>query len=168
MGTDQPTGTWDDPSGSPGYITWIPLSNVNKGTNLGEWQDIVTPDPVLATGMASAVTENSSPGRAIGTSFVPSATRPVLCTYSGIWTGSLNVTGTQVGVLELRCDTSNPPTTKRTDVQPQTSLTLGISVGSTIGIPWSISYLCPIGRRVLLAASGQGSFTLTSQTETVM
>jgi hypothetical protein len=167
VGNDDPAVTWDDPSGSPGYITWIPIAGVAKGAGLGEWQDIATPDPVLAGALAAAFSD-STPTRALNANFTPSATRPVLCSYSGVWTGSLSLTGSQVGVIELRSDSAATPTTKRMDAQPQMSLGVAVALGSTIGIPWLLSYLCPANHPVRLVTSGAGTFALTSQVEAVL
>lgn len=181
VGNDDPFTQWDDPSQSPGYITWIPIAAVPKGSGLAAWQDATTPDPVLAA-VASAVTaalasttsfmvsavSESTPTRTLNANFTPSATRPVLCIYTGTWTGSLSVTGSLAGVLELRSDTSATPTTKRLDAQPGLNMTLsvGVTVGATI--PWELMYLCPLGHNVRLVSSGTGTFAITGQNETVL
>jgi hypothetical protein len=171
IGNDDPTVQWDDPSQSPGSVPWLPLTGVTKGASLGQWQDAVTPDPVLsaiaAVALSTGVSE-STPTRALNANFTPSSTRPVLCIYTGTWSGSLSVTGSLAGVLELRSDTSATPTTKRIDAQPGLNMTLsvGVTVGATI--PWTLTYLCPINHNVRLVSSGTGTFALTGQTETVL
>jgi len=178
MLNDDQTQTWDDGVGAPGVVGVQQLANVAKGSGTGQWQDIVTPDPVLAD-MAAAVTAGGSsflasaysasqPSRSLNANFQPSATRPTLCVYTGTWQGSLSVTGSQTGTVELRSDSAATPTTARTSVVPAVNLALGLTVGSTINLPWVLAYSCIAGHNVRLVTSGTGTFVITSSCEIVM
>lgn len=183
MDNDDSTATWDDPTGSPGPLSCLQIASVTKGSGSGQWQDIVTPDPVLAdastiassaaaSAVASAALQSgftvNTPTRTLNSNFQPSASRPSLCIYTGTWTVSLSVTGNQAGAVELRSDSAATPTTVRADQPFVMNLALGLTIGSTQSNPWLLSYAVPAGHNVRLPTTGAGTFAITRSTEIVM
>jgi hypothetical protein len=100
----------------------------------------------------------TTPTRAIGTGFAPSATKSVWCSYT------INIVNTsgQTTTVELRSDAADPPTTVRTSAK----LISGATDGQTAR--QQLTYICPPGHNVKLVASGTGAATISEQTEMVI
>lgn len=113
----------------------------------------------------------TTPTRALNTTFMPSATRPVLCMYSVQVNGTTTLLSGDDGVIELRSDTGSPPTTVRASMRNRVFQGLGVTVGTNTVVRAELVYLCPPGHNinlttvVLLAAP---IFTLVNQTEIVL
>lgn len=170
---------YDGASGTPtdGNASWL-FTSVVRGTGVGNWQDAVV-SPAVSDAIASAVASGTaglasmpsagtSPSIVIGTPRQPNTARSVRVSVSGTWTGSLSVTGSASGTIELRSDAASTPTTPRLDAQAgfSATLTLGLVLGQTI--PWSLNYDVPAGHYYVLAISGGGTFAITRATEQVL
>lgn len=113
----------------------------------------------------------STPTRAIGTVFQPSATNAVLGMYSIQISCTASLTGGQAGQVQLLSDASNPPTTVRATIANQN--TSGLTIGLTVvnNQTTTLPYLVPIGHYVKLVSTnttGTPSYTMVSQTEEVL
>lgn len=100
----------------------------------------------------------TTPTRAIGTEFTPSATKYVM----GMYTINIVNTSGQTATVELRSDSASPPTTVRCSAK----LISGATDGQTVR--QQLTYVCPPGHNVKLVASGTGTATISDQTEMVI
>lgn len=129
--------------------------------------------PVGATGpqgaQGPAVVLNytpSTPSRALGTTFQPSATNAAMLFYSVAFNCTLSLTGTQTSTVDLLSDTASPPTTVRGRVVAGLggALTIGLNIASPD--TKMLVYLAPPGHNVRLVSSGTcASVTLVAQSE---
>lgn len=172
---------------------WL-YTSVAKGTGVGEWQeatipavlvdemesaaegvvaaelggggDITTAIATATSGLAVAPTSWSSPARTLNSNFKPSSTRPVEVVYSGTWTGTLNVTGSVAGQIQLLSDSAGTPSVECDDQQPGFSATLLVGIAITQVLPWKVTCTVVANDNVRLSTSGGGSFAITSVAET--
>src|SRR5262249_32146283 len=143
------------------HASWL-YTSADRGTDVGQWQEADLPTPITdaintgdagrcavpAAGTAPTLTIRTARRPAPpGPRAQPNATRPVRVTGSGTWTGSLSVTGSVSGTIELRSDSSSPPTTVRIDAQPGISATLLLGAAAGQTIPWLLTYDVPAGDR---------------------
>lgn len=145
------------------------------GTGVDQWQtNPAGTGPTGPQGPAGAgfgtITLNT-PSRSLGTAFQPSTTRPSLVSYSGRVVSSLSISGGQSGRIELRSDSSNPPTTVRARVAGGITGTavVGVAMSDTVEAP--ITYLVPAGHWVLLQSvneTGTPTYSLGAQVEQVL
>ncbi len=152
-----------DLSLSPGYGIWLQA--------LVDW----TTDPYTPLGwreigfhaVDSAVA--STPSRTLGTAFRPSTNRLSLVTFSASADCTITLSGGQEGRVELLSDSSNPPTTIRSDVTGcKNTGTVVVGVTVVVGTRGTASYLVPAGDFVLLRTvnvTGTPSYAITRQTE---
>lgn len=146
-------------------VTSLLASDVTTQGNIAALQAAVT---ALNAGLSPTVT---TPTRALGTAFRPSATRPALVAYAARITTTLSLTAGAIGRVELVSDAVNPPTTVRARMGGGNSgaLVVGLSVSDIA--EGTMAYLVPAGHYVLLrsvAESGSPTFALTSQVEEVL
>ena len=131
----------------------------------GAQGDIGPQGPAGATGPAGTITATAStPARALGTTFKPSATRPVLCTYTIEASVSITVLAGQSAQVELRSDTASPPTAARAQVSVQASGVIGLSRTDR----QQLSYLCPANHNVILVKTGAGAASIVAQNEVTL
>ncbi len=117
------------------------------------------------TGPAGTITATAAtPTRALATTFQPSATRPVMCTYTIEASVTITLLAGQTAQVELRSDTASPPTTVRAQVSVQASGVLGLARTDR----QQLSYLCPAGHNIILVKSGAGTATIVSQNEVTL
>lgn len=100
----------------------------------------------------------TTPARAIGTSFQPSLTKWVLCTYV---IQQSQTTG-QDGTVTLNSDAVDPPTTARGSAR------VNNANAATHVNRQQLIYLCPPAHFVKLVSSGTGTPTIVEQVETVI
>jgi hypothetical protein len=114
---------------------------------------------------ASLVATASTSSRTLNSNFAPSATAPVLATYSVQIVCAASLVGGQSSTVELRSDASATPSTVRATAANanSVSLAIAITVSNTQTVP--ISYLVPAGHFVRLSATGTCTTTLVSQAE---
>lgn len=113
----------------------------------------------------------STPTRAIGTAFQPSATNAALCIYSIQIACTASLSGGQAGQVQLLSDAANPPTTVRSTIANQntSALTIGLTVVNNQTA--TLSYLVPIGHYVKLVSTnttGTPTYTMVAQAEEVL
>lgn len=109
--------------------------------------------------------------RTLGTAFKPSATRPVLCLYSGRVASSLSLAGGSGGRLELVSDSAATPTTIRARVAGGSTGTLAVGLGVNDVAEGLLMYMAPANDNVLLRGvneTGTPTFTLTTQIEIML
>jgi hypothetical protein len=125
----------------------------------------------MATALAGFVgtpSTTSTPGRALNTTFQPSATRPVLVMYSCRVVSSLTILGGQIGRIELRSDAASPPTTVRCRMAGGSTGTLAVGLNIQDEVEAVLVYLVPEGHNVRLVTvneTGTPTFSLVAQTE---
>ena len=132
------------------------------GTGVDEWM------PNVAT-KGLGVLSPSTPTRTIGTAFQPSTTQPVAVSYGLRVVSTITITGGQAGRIELRSDSSNPPTTVRGRVAGGATGTAVVGLALTDTAEDTISYIVPTGHFVLLQSvneTGTPTYSITSQVET--
>ena len=108
------------------------------------------------------------PARALNTTFLPSATRPVLGIYSVRIASSLSLVGGEAGRIELRSDAASPPTIVQSRVAGGSTGTvvIGVAIGDIVEAV--LIYLIPEGHNVNLTTvneTGTPTYTLTRVTE---
>lgn len=114
------------------------------------------------------VTSTSTPSRSLGTAFQPSTTRLTAVYYTVQVVSSLTLGGGDNGRIELRCDSSNPPTTVRGRVK---SGATGVGVAGltdTVTVEGQLHYLVPPADRCVIASvteTGSPSYSIVTQTE---
>lgn len=125
--------------------------------------------------IASAVTERCAvPGAgasvslALNTPRQPSTTRPVLVTVYGSWSWVLSAIGSQSGAATLKSDISSTPTTPKGIATCARGISVGITVGDTGTMPWSMSYEVPPGDYYQIATTGTGTFAIDHINETTL
>lgn len=93
----------------------------------------------------------------------PSATRPTRIDVSGAFNLTSTLLGAQTASVELRSDSSNPPTTVR---GKQRGALSGVAASSTL--PWSFGYSVPAGHyyKLVSAHSANSSVDLDALNET--
>lgn len=110
----------------------------------------------------------STPTRALNTNFTPNASFGVLCIYTISISCTMSLTAGQTGSVELRSDTSATPTTARCRVTNTNSGALTIGLALTNAQESVLYYLVPPGHNVRLVSSGNGTISITNQTEIVI
>lgn len=98
-----------------------------------------------------------TPSRTIGTSFAPSATRWVHCSY----TVEADVDATESTSVKLLCDAADPPTTERAEFK-----VVGAASDEKAVIRNQLTHMCPPGHFVKLVHAGTGTSSITQQVET--
>lgn len=122
-----------------------------------------------ATGVTGTIDVTSTtPSRTLNSTFTPHATRPVLCSYTIEITAVASLVSGQAGTVELRSDTSSPPTTVRSSCKSDYNITLGISIGWNHVGRHVLTYICPAGHNVRLVSSGTATITLVNQSECIL
>jgi hypothetical protein len=122
-----------------------------------------------ATGATGTMDVTSTtPSRTLNSTFTPHTTRPVLCSYTIEITAVASLVSGQSGTVELRSDTSSPPTTVRASCKSDYSITLGVSIGWNHVGRHVLTYLCPAGHNVRLVSSGTATITLVNQSECIL
>jgi len=154
---------------------------VPQGTTVGTWE----PNPAGigptgatgpqgatgATGPAGAgfgTLSPSTPSRAFGTAFQPSTTVPTFVSYSARVVSALSLVTGQAGRVELRSDTSNPPTTVRARVAGGSTGTLAVGLAIADIAEGPLAYIVPAGHYVNLVTvneTGTPTYSITSQVE---
>lgn len=121
------------------------------------------------TGLVNVVSL-STPSRAFGVPFQPHATRPVLCSYSIQQTCTVTLGGDIETVVELRCDSVNPPLVVRERLKLRHSLGLGVGVGQTVEHIIPLRFVVPAGHWVNLVATVEAGSTaaINAQCEEVL
>lgn len=109
-------------------------------------------------------TPNSALGRALNTTFMPSATRPTWVSYS------INIltTNNENGLVELRSDAASPPTTIRASRRSSFSVSGILGVTGNGNDTNALNFLVPAGHYVRLVTTntaGTPTFSIVSQTE---
>ncbi len=137
--------------------------DVDKGTDVGQWQECDLPAPVADAvnamiAAAIAAPAGNAVSLALNTARQPSTTRSTRVVVSGTWTA--NVTAS--GVVALKADSTSSPATVVDDAQP--AVTLAVGVGITL--PWKLVYDLPAGHSYQVATSGGGTFAITHINET--
>lgn len=101
----------------------------------------------------------TTPARVLDTTFAPSTSRFVLCSYTVQIVAAAGLAST----VELRSDSAAPPTTARC------SATLSVTgAGDSDTVRQTLEYICPPGDNVRLVTSGTATVTLVNQTETAI
>ena len=83
----------------------------------------------------------------------------------GIYSVTIATDDGEVGTVELRSDTSSPPTTVRCSAQNNFSVSGVLGVTGTSTVRSVLVYVVPPGHNVRLVTSGTATFTLANQTE---
>lgn len=121
-------------------------------------------------GIIAAVTPNT-PSRSFGTTFQPSSTNHVQCSYT-IAQSVTNplLAGTSVAEVQLLSDSSNPPTTIRKRARLSSGVGVAVAVAITQQQSIPLDYLVPAGHYVRLVAStsGTSSNSISDQIEEVL
>jgi len=125
-----------------------------------------------ATGPAGLGTVTpSTPTRAIGTAFQPSATKAVECSYAvkAQVTNPL-LAGTSSTTVRLLSDASNPPTTVRDVVEATSGVGVSVTLALTTSNTAALRYIVPAGHYVMLqqTIAGTGAASIVAQTEEVL
>lgn len=107
----------------------------------------------------------TAPERSLNSTFTPHATRPTLCIYTIEITAVASLISGQSGTVELRSDTSTPPTTVRASCKSDYSITLGVSIGWNHIGRYVLTYICPAGHNIRLVSSGTATISIAHQTE---
>lgn len=135
-----------------------------QGTGVGQWQPIVDPANISPT--------VSTPTRTIGGSpHQVSSTRPALVAYSARVVSAITLTAGQAGRIELRSDSSNPPTTVRARVAGGITGTLVVGATLTDINEKTLTYLVPAGHFVQIVSvneTGTPTYSLGAQVEEVL
>lgn len=131
------------------------------------------PIGLIVDALRANFTPNAAPGRALGSGaggpvFQPSATRPVLVSYTVEIVATASVTGGNDGLVELLADPVNPPTTVRRSARNAFSITLGVGIAFSSTQRWQLTMLVPKGWFCRLRTTGAATMTLVSQEETVL
>jgi hypothetical protein len=120
----------------------------------------------LPVGAASTVTR-----RVLGTAWQPSATKMVMVVATVRISVTSTIGGASEAAVELRSDSSNPPTTVRTRAQNRSAVTLAIALQVIDEKTFTLVHLVPAGDRVVLTQSvntGTNTCTIERVTETVI
>jgi len=151
---------WED-YGSPASSPAIVYFGVDKGTGLGEWQDNTT----IFYPTEPAISE-SAPTRVLGTTYQNSSGRRMRVSFTGRVDCTSTLLGAQAGRIELRSDSSNPPTTVRAQVANRLS---GVAATSSHEAP--LTYQVPDGHYysvVAVTESGTPTASITIQSEELL
>lgn len=98
----------------------------------------------------------TTPVRVLGTPFIPSATRWVLCMYSF----ELDVDATEDRSIKLLSDVDADPATERAEWK-----LVGATGDEKLVARAQLVYMCPPGHSVKLVAAGTGTSSITQQCE---
>ena len=167
------TADWPDPVNMD-YMhpAWL-YTSVDKGTDVGEWQESTIPAPVTDAIEVEVDGRLANPGAPVsagltldGAGVQFSATRPVRLNVRLTASMTSTLLGPQSYTAELRCDSGSTPTTV------VDAATGGLSgVVATTDQPVKLSALVPTGhycRAVTAAASANTTLTLTASTKQVL
>ena len=121
-----------------------------------------------AAGYCAVPAAGSSVSLALNTARQPPATRPVLVAVSGTWAWSLSALGSQSGTATLQSDANSTPTTARPSATCARGISVGITIGDTGTMPWSLTYIVPPGDYYQVATAGTGTFAITHIEEQVL
>lgn len=133
----------------------------DMGTGVDEWMPNVD-----TKGLAPV--SPSTPSRSIGSAFQPSTTQPTYVSYALRVVSSITLSGGQAGRIELRSDSSNPPSTVRGRVAGGATGTVVVGVSMSDTAEGTISYIVPAGHYVLLQSvneTGTPTYSINSQVE---
>lgn len=113
---------------------------------------------------------NTSPGRTLNSNYQIHATRPAIVVYSVQLHTVLTLIGTSSAKVELRSDTSTPPTTARSEVMHQINIGVGISVNQQSDVISNLAAFIAAGDNVRLVPTlvNGGTAALTRQLEIVL
>lgn len=157
----------DWPDNSPAGVPSEVYNDVAKGTGVGEWQEDTGVDPAVQGAIDFAAADcllvpaaGSSVSLALNTPRRPSTTRPVKVTVYGTWSWTLSAIGSQSGTATLQSDSSSTPTTTRGVAPCARGISVGVTVGDTGTMPWTMSYTVPVGHYYQIATSGTGTFAI--------
>lgn len=110
----------------------------------------------------------STPTRSLNAAFRPSTDKTTLVSYS-VRVSATNplLAGSSTATVVLRSDASTTPTTERARAECRASVALAVSVAITNAQVIPLTYIVPAGHYVLLASSGNGTFSaeIVSQVE---
>lgn len=161
--------------GMPGDIPASYVGGAAQGTAVGEWQEDTGVDPSVSAeidadvaGRCAVPAEGSSVGLALNTPRQPHATRPVRLSVYGTWAWVLSAIGSQSGTATLKSDSASTPTNTHGVASCARGISVGITVGDTGTMPWSMSYEVPAGHYYQIATTGTGTFAITHIDEQVL
>lgn len=101
---------------------------------------------------------STAPTRAVDTNYTPSSTKYVQARYNL----ELVCTAGQTVTVDLRSDTSTPPTT----VRDSAKLAADAGLGGPVTIRTTVAYLVPPGHNIRLSKTGTGTVTVIGSLET--
>lgn len=110
----------------------------------------------------------SNNSRALNTTFAPNATKAVMGCYTVSLSCSISLGGTCTGTVELRSDTSSPPTTARGAATITVGGTLLLGLTITTAQSQQVCYLVPPSHNVRLVSSGTATISIVAQSETAI
>lgn len=152
--------TWANLSGKP--TTFAPSAHTHAISEITGLQT------ALDAKLSAIVVTPSTPSRAIGTAFQPSATKAVKCSYS-VKTQVTNplIAGSSTAMVTLLSDAANPPTTERCRVAAESSVALAVAIAITTSNTAPLDYIVPAGHYVKLVSTvtGTAATSIISQTE---
>ncbi len=110
----------------------------------------------------------STPTRALGAAFQPSATKATFVSYS-VKTSVTNplLVGTSTATVTLLSDAATTPTTERGRVEATSGVGVSVTLALTTSNTAQLSYVVPAGHwvRLVSTVSGTGSAAIVSQVE---
>lgn len=122
--------------------------------------------PAGAPGLVSVTP--STPARALGTAFQPSATKATFVSYA-VKTSVTNplLVGTSTATVILLSDASATPTTERGRVEATSGVGVSVTLALTTSNTAQLTYVVPAGHwvRLVSTVSGTGSAAIVSQVE---
>lgn len=156
---------------------------VPMGTTVDTWQTnsagLGPTGPTGATGATGAQGPQGDPGVGFGTlspsistrtiggsAYQVSSTRPAFVSYSGRVSSASTLLAAQAGRIELRSDSSNPPTTVRARTAGGLSGVLATDISEA-----PLAYIVPAGHYVQLVSvdeTGTPTYSLGAQVEIVL
>lgn len=128
--------------------------------------------PIQSVPPAVISVSPSTPARTLNSAgFQPSATKPVLCSYT-IQTQVTNplLVGTSSATVQLLSDSNSTPVTERCRVGATSGVGITVTVALTTANISTLTYICPAGHYVRLvgATAGTATNTILAQTEEVI
>ena len=103
--------------------------------------------------------------RTLNSSFMPHATRPVLCTYVIEISVSSTLVLTEDGYVSLLSDSSSDPVTERSRAGNGYASTV---IAATSIVRCELTHLVQAGNYVKLVTNGSGNFSIVAQNEIIL
>lgn len=143
----------------------VPSSDVSS-LRVGTLGGVLWGSSGVVNGDGTMTYTASTPSRSLNSDFTPSATNATFACYTISIACSISLGGSCTGTVELRSDTSSPPTTVRaiTSQSLGGTLVIGLTLSNTQQVP--VCHMVPPGHNVRLVSSGGATITITAQSET--